>query len=238
MKCLVIDDDEQIRRLLSLVLSSAGWSVASEADGESGLRAAVGGRPDVILLDLAMPGLAGAEVLKRLRSWSSVPVVVVSVHDAEQDISALLDAGADDYVTKPFHAAVLVSRVKAVCRRAAPEKGSVLRSGSLLMDFDAQRVLSGDVEIRLTPTEFAILELLARHAGKIVTRSRILREIWGPHGELEEGSLRVHVASLRKKLEPNPSTPILIVTEPGIGYRLSAETESEGDAPVPSGTPD
>lgn len=225
MKCLVIDDDEQIRRLLSLVLSSAGWSVVSEPEGESGLRAVVDTRPDVILLDLAMPGLGGHEVLSRIRAWSSVPVVIVSVRDVEHEITELLDEGADDYIVKPFHAAVLVSRVRAVCRRAFPDMGLVLKCEHLLLDFDSKRIFKDGMEVHLTPMELAILELLARHAGKIVTRSRILKEIWGPHGELEEGSLRVHVAAIRKKLERNPANPVLIITEPGIGYRLSIEAD-------------
>ncbi len=224
MKCLVIDDDEQIRKLLSLVLSGAGWSVISESDGEAGLRAAVDEHPDVILLDISMPGMGGSEVLKQLRTWSSIPVIIISVHDSEQEISGLLDDGADDYIVKPFHAAVLVSRVKAVCRRAMPVKQFVLRRDNLVMDFESRRILKDNEEIRLTPTEFAIVELLARYAGKILTRSRILKEIWGPHGDLEEGSLRVHIASIRKKLELYPANPSLIITEPGIGYRLSAES--------------
>jgi len=225
MRVLIIDDDEQIRRLLSLALSNIGWIVDEAPDGETGLRAAAGGRPDVILLDINLPDMAGGAVLAAIRAWSMVPVIVVSVRDSETDISGLLNAGADDYVVKPFHTGELVSRMKAVRRRSAPESMHAFRSGSFEVDFERHRVSVGGVESRLTPTEFSILELLVRHPGKIVTRSRMLKELWGPMGEVEEGSLRVHIASLRKKIEPSPSTPRIIVTEPGIGYRLALEPD-------------
>lgn len=226
MRVLIIDDDEQIRRLLSLALSNIGWTVDEAPDGETGLRVASGGRPDVILLDINLPDMAGGAVLAAIRAWSTVPVIVVSVRDSEADISGLLNAGADDYVVKPFHTGELVSRMKAVRRRSAPESMHAFRSGLLEVDFERHRVSVAGVESRLTPTEFSILELLVRHAGKIVTRSRMLKELWGPMGEVEEGSLRVHIASLRRKIEPGQSTPRIIVTEPGIGYRLALEPEA------------
>jgi len=219
---LVIDDDEQIRRLLSLALSNIGWIVDEAADGESGLRATVDGRPDVVLLDMNLPDIGGGAVLAEIRAWSAVPVIVVSVRDSEADISGLLNGGADDYIVKPFHTGELISRIKAVRRRVAPETVKAFRSGPLEIDFERRRVSSDGIEARLTPTEFSVLELLARHAGKIVTRSRLLRELWGPLGDVEEGSLRVHIASLRKKIEPNPATPAIIITEPGIGYRFAS----------------
>lgn len=226
MRVLIIDDDEQIRRLLSLALSNIGWTVDEAPDGETGLRVASGGRPDVILLDINLPDMAGGAVLAAIRAWSTVPVIVVSVRDSEADISGLLNAGADDYVVKPFHTGELVSRMKAVRRRSAPESMHAFRSGSFEVDFERHRVSVAGVESRLTPTEFSILELLVRHAGKIVTRSRMLKELWGPMGDVEEGSLRVHIASLRRKIEPGQSTPRIIVTEPGIGYRLALEPEA------------
>lgn len=226
MRVLIIDDDEQIRRLLSLALSNIGWTVDEAPDGETGLRVASGGRPDVILLDINLPDMAGGAVLAAIRAWSTVPVIVVSVRDSEADISGLLNAGADDYVVKPFHTGELVSRMKAVRRRSAPESMHAFRSGSFEVDFERHRVSVAGVESRLTPTEFSILEMLVRHAGKIVTRSRMLKELWGPMGEVEEGSLRVHIASLRRKIEPGQSTPRIIVTEPGIGYRLALEPEA------------
>ncbi|HUW69533.1 MAG TPA: response regulator transcription factor [bacterium] len=226
MRVLIIDDDEQIRRLLSLALSNIGWIVDEASDGETGLRLAAGGRPDVILLDINLPDMAGGAVLAAIRAWSMVPVIVVSVRDSETDISGLLNAGADDYVVKPFHTGELVSRMKAVRRRSAPESIHAFRSGSFEVDFERHRVSMDGVESRLTPTEFSILELLVRHPGKIVTRSRMLKQLWGPMGEVEEGSLRVHIASLRKKIEPSPSTPSIIVTEPGIGYRFALEPDN------------
>ncbi len=226
MRVLIIDDDEQIRRLLSLALSNIGWTVDEAPDGETGLRVAAGGRQDVILLDINLPDMAGGAVLAAIRAWSMVPVIVVSVRDSEADISGLLNAGADDYVVKPFHTGELVSRMKAVRRRSAPESMHAFRSGLFEVDFERHRVSVAGVESRLTPTEFSILELLVRHAGKIVTRSRMLKELWGPMGEVEEGSLRVHIASLRRKIEPGQSTPRIIVTEPGIGYRLALEPEA------------
>lgn len=226
MRVLIIDDDEQIRRLLSLALSNIGWTVDEAPDGETGLRVASGGRPDVILLDINLPDMAGGAVLAAIRAWSTVPVIVVSVRDSEADISGLLNAGADDYVVKPFHTGELVSRMKAVRRRSAPESMHAFRSGSFEVDFERHRVSVAGVESRLTPTEFSILEMLVRHAGKIVTRSRMLKELWGPMGDVEEGSLRVHIASLRRKIEPGQSTPRIIVTEPGIGYRLALEPEA------------
>jgi two-component system KDP operon response regulator KdpE len=221
MKVLAIDDDEQIRRLLSLVLASAGLGVETASDGESGIQAAIAGHPDIILLDLAMPGLEGAQVLARLRSWTTVPVIILSVRDSESEIARLLDSGADDYIVKPFHSGVLISRIKAVYRRSIPETGGILTVGRLEIDFERRRAAIGGQDVRLTPLEFSIVSLLARNAGRIVTRTQLLREVWGPLGELEEGSLRVHISSIRKKTEEDPSSPGLLLTEPGIGYRLA-----------------
>jgi len=232
MKVLVIDDDEQIRRLLSLALTNIGWDVEEAADGESGLRAAVGGRPDVALLDINLPDMGGAAVLASIRTWSALPVIVVSVRDSEADISGFLNGGADDYIVKPFHTGELISRIRAVRRRSAPESVRAFRSGDFELDFERRRAVVGGQETRLTPTEFSVLALLVRHAGKIVTRSRVLKELWGPLGDMEEGSLRVHIASLRKKIEPAPSTPRIIVTEPGIGYRFALEPDPSEDEPA------
>ena len=226
MKVLVIDDDEQIRRLLSLVLSNVGWEVEEASDGASGLRSAVDGRPDVILLDINLPDMGGSAVLSSIRAWSPLPVIVVSVRDSEADISGFLNGGADDYIIKPFHTGELISRIKAVRRRSAPESVHAFRSGKFELDFERRRAAVDGMETKLTPTEFSVLALLVRHAGKIVTRSSVLKEIWGPMGEMEEGSLRVHIASLRKKIEPVPSAPRIIMTEPGIGYRFALAPDS------------
>jgi two-component system, OmpR family, KDP operon response regulator KdpE len=219
-RILVIDDEAQIRRLLEIAFANRGWEVFLAPTGLEGLEAARGFKPDVVLLDLNLPDMSGADVLARLREWSTVPVVVISVRDAERDIVALLNAGADDYVVKPFYTDELIARIEAVHRRRMPEGGPVFESGRLRIDAERREVKVEGDPVRLTPTEYAVLAILARHAGKIVTRERLLREVWGPAGEEEEGSLRVYINALRKKLELDPSAPKLIVTEAGVGYRL------------------
>jgi two-component system KDP operon response regulator KdpE len=220
VRVLVIDDEPQIRRLLEIALGGRGWEVFSAATGFEGLQEAGARKPDVVLLDLNLPDMAGGEALARLREWSSVPVVVVSVRDSEEDIVGMLNAGADDYVTKPFYTNELAARVEAVHRRRAPDREPVLATGRLRIDRETREVSVAGELARLTPTEYAVLELLARNAGKIVTRDRILREVWGPAGEAEEGNLRVFVNSIRKKIELDPAMPELLVTEAGVGYRL------------------
>jgi len=219
-RILVIDDEARIRRLLELALSNLGWEVFSAGTGFEGLDAARGDKPDVVLLDLNLPDMSGADVLARLREWSSVPVIVISVRDAESDIVALLNAGADDYVAKPFYTNELVARIDAVHRRRFPDREPRFRSGRLEVDAERREVRLGGEAVRLTPTEYAVLETLVRYAGRIVTRERLLKEVWGPAGEAEEGSLRVYINALRKKLERLPSAPALIRTEAGVGYRL------------------
>jgi len=219
----VIDDEAQIRRLLEIALSNLGWEVLSASDGATGLETARGAKPDIVLLDLNLPDLSGAETLRRLREWSTVPVIVVSVRDSERDIVELLNAGADDYVTKPFYTNELVARIEAVHRRRMPEREPVFRSGRLEVDASRHEARVAGELVRLTPTEYAVLEILVRYAGRIVTRERLLKEVWGPSGEAEEGSLRVYINSLRKKIEADPAAPKLIVTEAGVGYRLEVE---------------
>jgi two-component system, OmpR family, KDP operon response regulator KdpE len=226
-RILVIDDEAQIRRLLEIALSNLGWEVFSAPAGLEGLEAARGAKPDLILLDLNLPDMSGAELLRRLREWSSVPVIVVSVRDAERDIVELLNAGADDYVVKPFYTNELVARIEAVHRRRMPEGEPVFRSGRLEVDAERREARVAGELVRLTPTEYAVLDILVRYAGKIVTRERLLKEVWGPAGGAEEGSLRVYINALRKKIEADPAAPVLIVTEAGVGYRLEV-------APAPS----
>jgi two-component system KDP operon response regulator KdpE len=164
--------------------------------------------------------MKGSELLERLRGWSSVPVIVVSVRDSESDIVQLLNAGADDYVVKPFYTNELVARIAAVQRRREPKAEPIFRSGRLVVDLSSRDVSLGENPLRLTPTEYALLALLVRYAGRIVTRDIILKEIWGPAGSSEEGNLRFYINSLRKKIESDPSAPRLITTEAGVGYRL------------------
>jgi two-component system KDP operon response regulator KdpE len=221
-RILVIDDEAQIRRLLEIALANRDWEVFLAPTGLEGIEAARGFKPDVVLLDLNLPDMSGADVLVRLREWSTVPVVVISVRDSERDIVALLNAGADDYVVKPFYTDELIARIEAVHRRRMPGQGPLFESGRLRIDSDRREVRVGGELVRLTPTEYAVLDILARYAGKIVTRERLLKEVWGPAGEDEEGSLRVYINALRKKLEVDPAAPELILTEAGVGYRLEA----------------
>jgi two-component system KDP operon response regulator KdpE len=218
----VIDDEAQIRRLLEITLSNLGWNVFSASTGLEGLEAARGSKPDLILLDLNLPDMSGADLLSRLREWSTIPVIIVSVRDAERDIVGLLDAGADDYVVKPFYTNELVARIEAVHRRRMPDRGPIFRSGRLDVDAERREARVAGELVRLTPTEYAVLDILVRYSGRIVTRERLLKEVWGPAGEAEEGSLRVYINALRKKIEADPSAPALIVTEAGVGYRLEA----------------
>lgn len=221
---LVIDDEPQIRRLLRLVLEAEGYRVTEAASGNDGLVAAAQRPHDVIVLDLGLPDLDGVEVLRRLREWSPVPVVVLSVRDREETKVAALDAGADDYVSKPFSTAELLARLRAARRRSTgADAAPVYSGGGLEVDFAARRVRVRGVEVRLTPTEYQLLRVLARHAGRVVTHRQLLTEVWGPNVARQEPTqyLRVHLGHLREKLEEDTAEPRLILTEAGIGYRLA-----------------
>ena len=220
---LIIDDEVQIRRLLSVTLEGADYLVREAESGSHGLQSVATMRPDVILLDLGLPDLDGLTVLRRLREWSRTPVVVLTVRDSEDDKVAALDAGADDYVTKPFSTAELLARLRAAQRRAQPrEESAVFSQGGLIVDLVARTVHRDGVEVKLTATEWSLLALLIRHAGRILTHRQILREVWGPNSEEHREYLRVYFTHLRKKVERNSAKPELIVNEPGIGYRLQA----------------
>lgn len=217
----MIDDEAQIRRLLEVAFSARDWEVFEAPTAFEGLQTVQAAKPDVILLDLNLPDMSGLEALTRLREWSTVPVIVISVRNAESDIVSLLNAGADDYIVKPFYTNELMARVEAVHRRRMPELEPVFRSGRLVFDAEHRRVEAGGEELHLTPTEYSVLEILVRYSGKIVTRERLQREVWGPAGENEDGNLRVYMNALRKKIEADPSRPALLVTESGVGYRLA-----------------
>ena len=224
---LVIDDEIQIRRLLRVCLEANGYRVLEAATGQEGITVAAQYPPDVVILDLGLPDLEGVAVLKRLREWSSVPVVVVSVRDREDDKVAALDNGADDYVTKPFSAGELLARIRVAQRHAAPSSEvSVFRSGSLVVDLTSRVVTRDGKDVKLTATEYSLLRLFVRHAGKVLTHRQILREVWGPNSVEQTHYLRVYIAHLREKLETEPSRPRLITTEPGVGYRLLEEPSS------------
>jgi two-component system KDP operon response regulator KdpE len=219
---LVIDDEKQIRRLLRLALESAGYGVFEAETGGQGLTEAVYRRPDVVVLDLGLPDVTGIEVLHRLREWSRVPVLILSVRDATDEKVAALDAGADDYVTKPFHTVELLARLRVIQRRSLTEAGEpVFTCGDLRVDLAARRVTLRGEDIKLTATEYALLRTLAQHAGKVVTHRQLLRAVWGEKAENQAQYLRVHFAHLRRKLEADNVGPQWIKTETGIGYRLS-----------------
>jgi len=218
---LIIDDEVQIRRMLHVALEGAGYVTKEAENGSLGLQAVATLRPDVVLLDLGLPDLDGLTVLRRLREWSQTPVVVLTVRDSEEDKVAALDAGADDYVTKPFSTAELLARLRAAQRRAQPrEESAIFSQGGLVVDLVARTVQRDGIEVNLTATEWSILALLIRHAGRILTHRQILREVWGPKAEEHREYLRVYFTHLRKKVERDYSKPELIINEPGIGYRL------------------
>ncbi len=223
---LIIDDELQIRRLLRVNLEANGYRVLEAATGQEGINQAAQWRPEVVILDLGLPDLDGVTVLKRLREWSRVPVIVLSVRDREEDKVAALDNGADDYVTKPFSTAELLARLRVAQRHAQPGVPvSHFRTGRLEVDLAARVVKLNNQEVRLTATEYSLLRLFIQHAGKVLTHRHILREVWGPNATEQTHYLRVYIAHLRDKLEAEPSKPRLIITEPGVGYRLVEETQ-------------
>jgi two-component system KDP operon response regulator KdpE len=218
---LIIDDELQMRRLLRVCLEANGYRVAEAATGKEGIAEAAQHPPDVVILDLGLPDMEGIAVLKRLREWSRVPVVVLSVRDREEDKIAALDNGADDYVTKPFSSGELLARLRVAQRHATPaSEATVFRSDQLEVDLAARVVKLKGKEVRLTATEYSLLRLFVQHAGKVLTHRQILREVWGPNYVEQTHYLRVYLAHLREKLEANPAQPELLITEPGVGYRL------------------
>jgi two-component system KDP operon response regulator KdpE len=218
---LIIDDEVQIRRLLRITLETAGMDVLEADTGRTGLGEVARRQPDAVLLDLGLPDLSGLEVLKQLREWSKVPVLVLTVLAAEGDKVAALDAGADDYLTKPFGSAELTARLRAILRRVTDEsEPSVVAFGNIEIDLAARIVRRGGAEVRLTAKEYAMLRMLAVHRGKVVTHGQMLRELWGPKAEENTHYLRVHMTHIRQKLEEEPHKPRHLRTESGIGYRL------------------
>ena len=225
MKILIADDDPQIIRALRVTLGARGYDIVTASNGVDALNQAISHHPDLVMLDLGMPGLNGIEVIEGLRGWTQVPILVVSGRADAADKVAALDAGADDYVTKPFSAEELLARVRALTRRVpAGEDEPVTIFGDVRVDFSAKQVTRGNAEhsesIRLTPTEWRILELLVQNPEKLITRESILTQVWGPHHTRDTGYLRLYFAQLRKKLEPVPSRPRYFVTVLGMGYRF------------------
>lgn len=227
-RVLVVDDEPQIVRALSINLKALGYVVDTAASGEDALRKASQRRPDAVILDLGLPGIDGIQVIEGLRGWTTVPIVVLTVREREVDKISALDAGADDYVTKPFGMGELLARLRAALRRAAPpsQEQAVITTPDFIIDLGAKTARSPDgEEIRLTPTEWGVVEMLVRNRGRLVSQVQLLKEVWGPTYEEETNYLRVFIAQIRRKLEPEPSRPLYFVTEPGMGYRF-VEPES------------
>ena len=217
----MVDDEPQILRALATNLKVRGYDVETAATGEEALDIATKVRPDLLIVDLGLPGISGIEVIEAVRAWSSVPIIVLSVRDSERDKVRALDAGADDYVTKPFGVEELLARVRAATRRAAPaSEEPIVVTADFAVDLASRQVRNDAGEVRLTPTEWHIVEMLARHRDKLVTQKELLQQVWGPGYATETNYLRVYMAQLRRKLEPDPSRPRSLMTEAGIGYRL------------------
>jgi len=224
LRILIVDDEQAIRRLLRTLLTAHGYTIIEAASGEAALVSAAQHQPDIVILDLGLPGIDGVEVTRRLRQWTDIPVIVLSVREQERDKIAALDAGADDYVTKPFAAGELMARLRAARRRVAqPKSAPVFMVGNLTVDTTRRLVTMAGAEVQLTPTEYDLLCFLTKNAGKVVTHQQLLRQVWGVAYQQEFHLLRVNVSNLRHKLEPDPARPQYIVTEPGVGYRLREE---------------
>lgn len=221
-RILVVDDDRQLRRALQITLSARGFEVIAAGDGEEALRAERDARPDIVVLDLGLPDLDGLEVLALIRQHSSIPVIVLSARADSADKVEALDAGADDYVTKPFGMDELLARLRSAIRRAATDRQPepVVVTASFTVDLAAKRVLREGVSVHLTPTEWGMLEILVRRRGSLVTHAELLREVWGPEYSTETNYLRVYLAQLRRKLEPEPARPRHLLTDTHRGYRF------------------
>lgn len=219
-RILVVDDEPQIRHALKTALAGHGYEVDLAEDGEAALAIIATRKPDLIVLDLVMPGSDGFEVIRQTRTWSQVPIIVLSARGREQDKIQALDLGADDYLTKPFGIAELLARIRAVLRRAGHPGETVIFAGEVYIDLARHRVTKAGTEVRLTPTEFDLLRVLATHAGKVLTHRQLLERVWGDYAADNTQQLRVYINYLRRKLEDDPARPRLIVTDPGVGYRM------------------
>ncbi|GGQ46789.1 two-component system KDP operon response regulator KdpE [Actinomadura coerulea] len=221
-RVLLVEDEEQLVRALRINLRTRGYEVDTAPDGRTALDLAARHRPDVVVLDLGLPDMDGVEVIQGLRGWLNAPIIVLSARHASQEKVRALDTGADDYVTKPFGMDELLARLRAAVRRAAPaeQASAVVETAAFTIDLGAKRVTRAGQEIRLTPTEWNILEVLVRNTGALVGQRQLLQEVWGPAYDKETNYLRVYLAHLRRKLEPDPSRPRHLITEPGMGYRF------------------
>jgi two-component system, OmpR family, KDP operon response regulator KdpE len=220
IRVLIVDDERPIRRFLRTALGGQ-FMIFEAANGTDALATAASDRPDVVILDLGLPDIDGIEVTRRLREWSQVPIIVVSVRDQEADKIAALDAGADDYLTKPFGVGELMARLRAALRRSSQtDSEPIFTAGDLTIDLNQREVRSKGQEVSLTPTEYDLLKTLIKHAGKVLTHRQLLRTVWGEAYESDTHILQVNISNLRQKIETDPARPAHIVTEPGVGYRL------------------
>ncbi len=221
LQALVVDDEIQIRRFLRISLEANGYEVHEVETGQAALTEVALRRPDLVILDLGLPDMDGITVITRLREWTQTPILVLSVRDSDEDKIAALDAGADDYLTKPFSVGELLARLRVAQRHTQPEnETAVFESDGLQVDLSRRIVTVRGQEVKLTPTEYALLRLMIQHVGKVLTHRQLLREVWGVEYAEETHYLRVYVAQLRQKLEADPARPQILVTEPGVGYRL------------------
>jgi two-component system KDP operon response regulator KdpE len=223
-RVLVVDDERAIRRYLHAALNAHGYIIYEAVNGQEALSTAATERPDLIILDLGLPDIDGVEVTRQIREWSQVPIIILSVREQERDKVAALDAGADDYLTKPFSTGELMARIRVALRRST-QTGTepVFTSGELIVNLSRRLVMVKDQEISLTPTEYDLLRVLIQHPGKVLTHRQLLQKVWGNAYEAETHLLRVNMSNLRRKIEPDPTRPRFIITEPGVGYRLRVE---------------
>jgi two-component system, OmpR family, KDP operon response regulator KdpE len=220
VRVLVVDDERSIRRFLKASLGSQ-FAIFEATTGEEALTAVAANRPDVIILDLGLPDMDGVEVTRRLREWTQIPIIIVSVREQEKDKIAALDAGADDYLTKPFGVGELIARLRSALRRSAQaETDPVFTTGNLVVDLNQREVFMKGQPVSLTPTEYDLLRMFVKHAGKVLTHDQLLRAVWGTAYESETHMLQVNISNLRRKIEPDPVRPSYLITEPGVGYRL------------------
>jgi two-component system KDP operon response regulator KdpE len=218
---LIVDDEQPIRRFLRVALTAQSYIVHEAASGQDALSAAVANKPDIIILDLGLPDIDGVEITRLLRQWTQIPIIVLSVRGSESDKIAALDAGANDYLTKPFSMGELLARLRAALRRTAQPTGEpIFNNGDLKVDLPRRLVTIASREVQLTPNEYDLLRVLVIHAGKVLTHRQLLREVWGVTYEQEFHILHVNISNLRRKIEPDSTRPQFIITEPGVGYRL------------------
>jgi two-component system KDP operon response regulator KdpE len=223
-RVLVVDDERAIRRYLHVALNAHGYIIYEAVNGQEALSMAATERPDLIILDLGLPDIDGVEITRQIREWSQIPIIILSVREQEKDKVAALDAGADDYLTKPFNTGELMARIRVALRRSiqtSPEP--VFTSGELVVNLSRRLVTVREQEISLTPTEYDLLRVLIQHPGKVLTHRQLLRKVWGDAYETESHLLRVNMSNLRRKIEPDPTRPRFIITEPGVGYRLRVD---------------